>query len=292
MSWRTVCITQRCKLEYRMGYLLVRADETVRIHLSEISVLILESTAISLTASLLCELAKRKIKVVFCDEKHNPYGELVQYYGSFDCSRGIRTQINWSQMVKDELWRLIVKDKITKQAKVLQRFHHEAEANLLLSYIPEVLPKDQSNREGHAAKVYFNALFGKDFSRDNPCAINMALDYGYSLVLSVFNREVVAQGRLTQIGIWHDNTFNHFNLSSDLMEAFRPLVDLKILTMNLSGESITPEQKHELLKLFEDEVIINGTTHKLGLAIRIYVMKMIELLDTGLIENIPVISYV
>lgn len=292
MSWRTLCITKRCKLEYRMGYLLVRAEDTLRIHLSEISVLIIESTAISLTAALLCELAKQKIKVVFCDEKHDPYGELVKYYGSFDSSRSIRMQIEWKQEIKDAIWQQIVRDKISKQAKVLKRYKHNEEADLLMSYVPEVLHRDSSNREGHAAKVYFNALFGKSFSRDYACAINAALNYGYSLILSMFNREIVAQGRLTQLGIWHDNTFNYFNLSCDLMELFRPIIDLKVLEMNPQGTEITSEEKHELLKVIEQDVMVNGTNYKLGYAIRVYTMRIIEALDNNLLDDIPVVTYV
>ena len=90
MSWRTVVITKSAKLDYQMGYMVVRMEDVVKIHISEISVLMIETTSVSLTAALLCELTKKKIKVIFCDEKRNPSSELLPYYGSHDTSMKIR----------------------------------------------------------------------------------------------------------------------------------------------------------------------------------------------------------
>lgn len=295
MSWRTVCITKRCKLEYRMGYLVVRGEETNRIHLNEIGVLIIESTAVSLTTSLLNELCKNKVKVIFCDEKHNPHSELLNYYACYDSSRVIRQQIQWSQKIKNRVWQILIRDKITKQAKVLTNEGKENQAQLLYSYQREVEPGDASNREGHAAKVYFNALFGMDFSRDLECFINAALNYGYSIILSIFNREIVAQGCITQLGIWHSNTFNHFNLSSDLMEAFRPLVDKKVIEMNkirVNDNELTTDEKHDILGILESEVLTNGESCKLPNAISIYVRGVLNALHNSDISLMPVISYV
>ena len=96
MSWRTVIISSTAKLDYQMGYLVIRREEVIKIHLSEIEILMIESTAVSLTAALLCELMKKKIKVIFCDEKRNPSSELIGYYGAHDTSLKVRNQIAWS----------------------------------------------------------------------------------------------------------------------------------------------------------------------------------------------------
>ena len=77
MSWRTVIISSTAKLDYQMGYLVIRKDDVTKIHLSEIETVMIESTSVSLTATLLCELTKKKIKVIFCDEKRNPSSELI-----------------------------------------------------------------------------------------------------------------------------------------------------------------------------------------------------------------------
>ena len=115
-------------------------------------------------------------------------------------------------------------EKIRKQEEHL-RYWRRPEADMLNGYINEIEFDDVTNREGHAAKVYFNALFGMDFTRTAENSLNAALNYGYALLLSTFNRCVVANGYLTQLGLFHDNMFNPFNLSSDLMEPYRPLVD-------------------------------------------------------------------
>ena len=104
MSWRIVVISKRAKLDLQLGQMVVRGEEVTKIVLSEISTILIESTAVSLTASLIAELAKRKIKVIFCDEKKNPSCELVNYYGSHDTSNKVRKQINWKKNTKEAVW--------------------------------------------------------------------------------------------------------------------------------------------------------------------------------------------
>ena len=209
MSWRTVVISKRAKLDLQLGFLVVRGEDTVKIHLGEIGLLLIENTAVSLTVSLLAELTKRKVKVIFCDEKRNPSSELIGYYGSHDTSNKVRSQIVWKDKTKEAVWTEIVTEKIRKQKDFLQSLGKE-EANLLSSYLQQITWNDGTNREGHAAKVYFNALFGMEFTRTADNLINAALNYGYAIILSVFNREVVSNGYLTQLGLFHDNMFNQF----------------------------------------------------------------------------------
>lgn len=235
MSWRIVVISKRAKLDLQLGQMVVRGEEVTKIVLSEISTILIESTAVSLTASLIAELAKRKIKVIFCDEKKNPSCELVNYYGSHDTSNKVRKQINWKKNTKEAVWTEIVSEKIRKQKELLELLGKE-ESDLLESYLKEIAWNDGTNREGHAAKVYFNALFGLEFTRTEDNLINAALNYGYSIILSAFTREIVANGYITQLGVFHDNMFNQFNLASDLMEPFRILVDRQVLTMKLLSD--------------------------------------------------------
>ena len=193
MSWRIVSISSHSKLDYKMGYLVVRCREaTTRIHLSEIAILILESTAISLTAYLLRELERQKIDVVFCDERRAPYGTLSSLYGSHDTALRYREQAAWPKDCADQVWAEIIRQKIRGQIAVLPS-EKAAERSLLEAYVSQVQPGDASNREGHAAKVYFNALFGLDFSRCDDSPINAALNYGYGLLLSAQAREITAK---------------------------------------------------------------------------------------------------
>lgn len=276
MSWRTVVVTSSAKLDYQLGYLVVRKEDVTKIHISEIFLLIIESTAVSLTAALLSELTKKKIKVVFCDEKRNPSSELIPYYGSHDTSAKIRNQIEWSSETKEAVWTEIVTEKIRKQAEHLQ-FWKRPEADMLYQYIEEIELGDATNREGHAAKVYFNALFGMDFTRTADNSLNAALNYGYGIILSAFNREVVANGYITQIGLFHDNMFNQFNLGSDLMEPFRPIVDKKVREMR--PETFDHLEKMDMLKILQQEVNIAGRKEYVSNAIKIYCRSIFDALN-------------
>ena len=276
MSWRIVVISKRAKLDLQMGFLVVRSDEITKIHLGEISTVMIESTAVSLTTSLLAELSKRKIKVIFCDEKRNPSSELISYYGSHDTSNKVRKQIAWKAKTKEAVWTEIVTEKIRKQKEVLELLQ-KREAELLEGYLHEITWNDESNREGHAAKVYFNALFGLDFTRTEDNCINAALNYGYSIILSAFNREIVSNGYITQLGLFHDNMFNQFNLASDLMEPFRVLVDLEVLSMKLT--EFEPKDKLRLVDILNHEIIIDGKNQYVNNAIKIYVKSVFDALS-------------
>lgn len=286
MSWRVVVISNRSKLDYKMDYLVVRNENTSnRIHLSEISVLILESTAISITAYLMCELIKRKINIVLCDEKRLPLASVTSLYGSHDTSLKYRTQIGWDAETKKFIWTEIVRAKIQGQYIVLDKFNKE-ERYLLEQYLAQLEPGDATNREGHAAKVYFNALFGNEFSRSLDNNINAALNYGYSIFLSTVAREIVACGYCTQIGLFHDNMFNQYNLASDLMEPFRPFVDIAAINLDLSF--FEHEEKMEFVKLLNKEVKIDGKTHFMTNAVRIYVKSVFDAICE---RNISVIKF-
>lgn len=277
MSWRTVVVSKSAKLDYQMGYMIVRQEETTKIFLNEISTVVIETTAVSITGSLMSELIKSKIKVIFCDEKRNPSSELVPYYGSHDTSAKIRNQIAWSDDIKATVWTEIVTEKIRKQKELLERVGKREEAGMLQHYIEEVQYGDSTNREGHAAKVYFNALFGKDFTRTSDCNINAALNYGYSIVLSSFTREIAANGYITQIGLFHDNMFNPFNLASDLMEPFRPLVDQLVYDMEL--HTFDKNEKVQLINILNQSVYINDRSEYVNNAVKIYSKSIFDALN-------------
>ena len=289
MSWRVVVISSNAKLDYKFGYLVVRSlDEVKRVHLSEIAVLVLESTAISLTAYLMCELVQRKIKVIVCDHERNPCAELVPTHGSHDSSAKIRQQIRWNEGTKQAVWTEIVREKIRRQRDHL-RYRNLPQSEQLTGFLEQVQWNDATNREGHAAKVYFNALFGLAFTRTEDNPINAALNYGYSLIMSAINREVSAAGYLNQLGIAHENTFNPFNLACDFMEPLRPLVDSMVF--ELCPEKFDREEKHLLLTVLNREVHHDGKSQVLLYAIRLYCNSLFRALQSGDVSEIRWIDY-
>lgn len=277
MSFRTVVISNRSKLSYKNRFLVVKQDNDEKyVHLSEIDTIIVDSISVSISTYLLKELSDSKINIIFCDEKHNPFGELSSYYSSHNTSKKIQKQINWLKENKDKMWQNIIKNKIINQALMMKKINSN-KYELLLTYIEDVLSADKTNREGHAAKVYFNELFGKDFVRNESDNINAALNYGYAILLSTINKEVISNGYLTQMGIHHKNEFNEFNLSCDLMEPFRIVID-NFVYYNQEKE-LNTEFKLDIVNIFNSRYTYENKKYTLKDIIKLYVKNTLEALD-------------
>ena len=205
--------------------------------------------------------------------------KLLPYYGSHDTSIKLKKQIHWKDSIKETVWTEIVAEKIRKQAQDLAEKKYTAQADMLVQYGKELEAADATNREGHAAKVYFNALFGMNFTRSEENSINAALNYGYGIILSCFNREIVASGYMTQLGLFHDNMFNQFNFASDLMEPFRVLVDRKVADM--MPAKFEREERMALIYLLQDRVEIEGKSNFVNNAVKIYCRSVFDALNEG-----------
>ena len=277
MSFRTVVISKQSKISYKNRFLVVKQENDEKyIHLSEIDTIIIDSISVSISSYLLKEISDNKINIIFCDEKHNPFGELKSYYLAHNSSKKIIMQSKWSQKKKDELWQLIVKNKITNQALLLNKIKSK-NYNLILSYISDVVIGDKSNREGHAAKIYFNSLFTKKFVRNENDDINSALNYGYAILLSNFNKEIVSNGYLTQLGIHHKNEFNPFNLSCDFMEPFRIIID-NFVWSNKDRE-FNIDYKIDIINIFNTKFKYNSKQYILKDIIKLYTKNIFDYLE-------------
>ena len=268
-------IHRPCKLTYKDGFLLIRNEEVHTVHISEIHTLIVDSTMTTVTGFLLCELMKAKVNVIFCDEKRNPTGLLNPCYGSHDTAGRVQDQANWAKERQEYLWQTIIQRKIRNQGRLLARIDPEA-ADQIFMFADAVEPGDRTNRKGHAAKVYFNRIFGKGFNRNLKCDRNAALDYGYAILLSTFNKEITAKGYVTQLGIHHCNTYNQFNLSSDLMEPFRCLIDRIVLEQE--DKTFDKDYKFLLLEVLNAELSYEYQTVSVSTAINRFVRNATEYL--------------
>lgn len=289
MSWRIVVVTHHAKLSYRNGHMIIREEDTTMIHLSEINTVIIDSTEVCITSYLISELLKEKIKIVFCDEKRDPQGEVVPYYGAHNSSKRIHQQIHWAEDIKLYVWTYIIRQKILNQSDLMKKANVKG-WDKLFGYLQELKIGDKTNREGHAAKVYFNALFGKGFSRDKDISINAALNYGYSILLSNFNKEIIANGYLTQVGMMHHNEFNPFNLTSDIMEPFRVLIDEVVYEKRY--DDFNHDFKIALIDVLNKKVVIDGKEQYLTNAISIYVHSVFAALEKQDISKIKFYDYV
>lgn len=278
MSFRTVVITNKSKLNYKNRFLVVKQElEEKYIHLSEIDTLIIDSISVSISTYLLKELSDYKINVIFCDERHNPYSELKNFYISYNSSKTIMQQIKWSKKIKDEFWAKIVVNKLRNQSFLLKKIKNDSYM-LIESYILEVRDGDKTNREGHAAKVYFNSLFGQKFTRNGTDDINSALNYGYAILLSTISKEIISNGYITQLGIHHKNEYNDYNLTCDFMEVFRPVIDNFVFYNK--GRKFDAQYKLDLVNLFNKTFPFKNKQYTLKDIIKRYVAVNLESINT------------
>lgn len=285
MGFRTIVVNKHSKLSYKNNHLVYKSVTDIQlIHLPEIDMLLMETTDIAITTMLISKLVEHDITVIFCDSKRLPSAQLIPYYGRHDSSLTLTKQIAWSDEAKDLLTHNLLQQKIHNQSEFLASQGFADKATAIATFGHELALADPSNREGHAARIFFNTLYGNDFSREDNCDINAGLDYGYTLIMSVFAREIVRCGCLTQLGINHRNQFNPFNLASDLMEPFRWVVDQVVYShRDQSFEKI----KSQLFHMFARTYTYQRTQMYLSNIANTYVKTCIDYLH-GDGNKIPV----
>ena len=277
MGWRTVIVNTHSKLSYKNNHLIFKdATRTEMIHLSEVDILLLETTDIVLSTMLIKRLVDENILVIFCDDKRLPTAHLMPYYARHDSSLQLSKQIDWEEAVKAEVWTHIISQKILNQSIYLSECGFIEKSQSVMNLYHRLELFDPSNREGHSARIYFNTLFGNDFNRELDNEINTSLDYGYTLLLSMFAREVVLSGCMTQLGLKHANQFNQFNLASDIMEPFRPIID-QIVYENRNHSFV--KIKRELFTIFSDTFQYNNKEMYLTNIVSDYTKKVIKALN-------------
>ena len=270
MGFRTVCIDSLCKCTYKGGYLVVTKDNDIKkIHISEISTIIFGTNHTFISGYLLSELAENGIPVIFSDNKCLPVAVNIPLYGSTERPKRIKQQIDWSEPIKKRVWQHIVVDKIRRQSDILIQHNAHEVANQLILLSNDVKSGDNTNRESIAAALYFRALFGSDFSRNDDDAINSMLDYGYSLIMSKVSREIVSKGYITELGIHHHSIVNQWNLACDFMEPFRALIDNFVV--EAVGEDLSPTIKHQLANILNQKFPYQNGSFKLSSIISAYV---------------------
>lgn len=276
MGFRTITVNTHCKLSYKNNHLLFRsANQTEMIHLSEIDILICETTDIVISTMLMSQLADYGVTVIFCDEKRLPKSMMMPYYARHDTSLKVQKQIEWSDEKKAQIWTEIIQQKINNQARILKQVDQQQAGESIVAMLDDLSSFDPANVEGHAARTYFNALFGNEFVRDENNNINAGLDYGYTLIMSMFAREVVKCGCITQLGLKHSNQFNEFNLASDLMEPFRCVVDEIVYEYRTESFNVI---KRRLFDMFSQTYRYKNSDMFLTNIVNDYVKKVIDCL--------------
>lgn len=277
MAYRVILIENEVDINLKLDNLVITKDESdIWIPLDDISVMVLDNLRINISTRMLSIIAEYNIALILCDNKHNPIG----YYSSYDnhsrMSKMIGNQISKDRDFYDIIWKNIVESKIENQAQVLEILEKSEEVvKNIREYGKNVKVGDIDNREAHSAKIYFNTLMNATFSRGNDdILINSGLDYGYTILRSYLARLCVGYGLNTQIGIHHKNEYNRFNLVDDLIEPFRPIVDVYTYKILDGEEYFKAEHRRKLINILNHYIKYNGKKMYLCNAMEEYVEKV------------------
>lgn len=284
MGYRQVFIKRSEKLSFKDNQLIVlKDDEETKVPLEDVNYILLEDCTTILTSRLLAEIGKNAIALIICDEKHEPSSIMYPYNYHYKQLENLELQLNNTNSLKNELWRLVVTSKIKNQKRILEiKTKDEYTIEKLDNFISEVDSGDSGNREGLAAKMYFRSLFGSDFIRHFDDGVNNALNYGYTILKSCLVRYLSIYGLLTYYGINHKSKTNNFNLAYDLMEPFRPLVDSFVFDhIDELNEDLSYEIRKKLVNILNYEVIADGKRCTVEYSMDLLVKSYIKALSLG-----------
>lgn len=285
MSWRTVVTKTQDKLKMRDNQMVIISENEEKCFpVEQIGKLLIASNIGSISFPLLVKLASQNTKVIFCDGKMNPVCEVNAYFSNYETAGRLMDQAVWTKRKKGAIWRQLVKMKISRQMDLLKVLKLDIPEQMV-DYLNQVEVDDVTNREAMASKIYFNVLFGKEFRRFDSDNINAALNYGYTILCSAFNRAITMMGYSTALGIHHCNRQNNYNFSCDLMEPFRPFVDSIVKKSN--PEKFDKEEKVQIYTLLNKELIIDDRKQTFLNAIKMYcksVFTAIEEQNSSLIR--------
>ena len=284
MGYRQVFIKRSEKLSFKDNQLIVlKDDEETKVPLEDVNYILLEDCTTILTSRLLAEIGKNAIALIICDEKHEPSSIMYSYNYHYKQLENLELQLNNTNSLKNELWRLVVTSKIKNQKRILEiKTKDEYTIEKLDNFISEVDSGDSGNREGLAAKMYFRSLFGSNFIRHFDDGVNNALNYGYTILKSCLVRYLSIYGLLTYYGINHKSKTNNFNLAYDLMEPFRPLVDSFVFDhIDELNEDLSYEIRKKLVNILNYEVIADGKICTVEYSMDLLVKSYIKALSLG-----------
>ncbi len=262
MGWQILHLSQQAHLSLKHGQCAVdfATGDSISLPLDNLSIVVLESLHITLSAALLQKMAANGIAVFVCNETHTPNGVLLPFMQHFCTTKMAFQQIQWSAPFRSRIWQQIIKSKIKGQSAVLRQVGFTEAAEKLKLLAEYVLSGDSSNREGQAAALYWRTLYGTTFTRDDTTPLNAALNYGYAILRGIIARDISATGFIPCFGLHHNNQLNAFNLADDLIEPFRPLADILVYQLHQDqrlADGLTPDIKAELLNILTQDVAYN-----------------------------------
>lgn len=276
MGWRSVVITQHAKISHSAHMMVVQTNDGINeIPLDDVSKVLVETTQAMMSSDFMSACLRRNIKVIFIDRQHQPVGGTVGYQPAARDYELLERQFMWSPERRNHLWTKIAHAKIQGQIAVAK--YNGCPVKELEDELELLEVNDVTNREAVVARKYFPMLFGDDFSRKQDNHYNAALNYGYSILLSETNQSITENGYLMELGIHHQNRGNRFNLGSDLMEPFRPVIDYWVRGQTFN--EFTSYVRWGLVDAMHLEIEYNGVSMLTENAIHQYVRECLAYLS-------------
>lgn len=278
MGWRIVYIEEAMNAKLYLDNIRIETDTNeIIIPLKDIHTLVIDNYKLSITIQLMLKCSEYNVNVVLCGMEHMPKALVLPIIGNYQAPKILKQQIQWSEEMKKKLHRLIIINKIENQALLLKYFGKNKDViEKLFSFSREVEDADIGNREGLSAKMYFRELFGNDFKRFEENVINAGLNYGYAILRSQISKTIISKGLNASIGIIHIGYDNAFNLSDDIIEVFRPLIDEYVYKYLVDAIIFKKENRLDLIRKTTGTAIINGSKQTIFNTISIYVERIIE----------------
>lgn len=250
MGWRSLMISNPARLARDCFSLLIEQEHKVRVPFEDIAVIVLDHREITLTHPVLVACGEHGIGLFSTDDSHVPNGVFTPFVPHSRAVRGLRIQMAVKKPLAKQAWAAIVRAKIRNQARCLAMIGKPEGRERLDAYACQVRSGDSTMMESTAAAFYFACLFGDGFRRSRPVWINAALNYGYAIMRGAIARGLVAHGLFPPLGLHHASEQNAFNLADDLIEPFRPLVDLHAALHDPKEERpLSPKDKVSLVSL-------------------------------------------
>ena len=261
MTWRSLLISKGGKLSLHQQQMLIQQEgNEFTVPLEDIAIVVVESRETVITLPLLSAFVLYGITLLSCDEQFLPCGQWLPFNQYYRQLKTLKLQLETSLPLKKQLWQRIVQQKIRNQAKVLSLCQLREKSERLLRLANLVKSGDKDNLEAQSAVIYFSGLFGTHFRRKEDNAINIHLNYAYTVVRSAVARSLVLYGWLLQLGLFHHSELNAFNLADDFIEPFRPLIDLlvwNLLEKELLSQNLSPLSKQQLIKILHHQLFFN-----------------------------------
>jgi CRISP-associated protein Cas1 len=281
VTWRSVMISRPAKLRREHFSLAIEQEKTAFVPFEDIAVIMLNHREISLTHPVLSACGEYGISLFATGETHHPSGVFLPFLTHSRATRWLRFQLDLPRPLAKQTWAAIVRKKVANQAACLKLARVEG-AERLEEYAQQVRSGDSGHVESQAAAFYFAKLFGGEFHRGQERWINAALNYGYAVLRGTIARGLVAHGLLPALGLFHASEQNAFNLADDLIEPFRPLVDLHVYKRRSPGNAeLQPSDKAELIALLNvDMGMPVGETSALN-AIELAVESLARIYESG-----------